>query len=73
MEKTNIHKFLYVIAALLFLGFGISFGVDAINYNDYMGSAPLYVYAIIRAVEFLVPSIVVFVIALFIRKRIQKD
>ena len=50
------------------LGFAISFGVDAYNYNIFMGSAPLYAYAIVRAVEFIIPSFVAFVIALIIKK-----
>ncbi|MBQ7800360.1 MAG: hypothetical protein IJ370_07685 [Oscillospiraceae bacterium] len=71
MKKTNIHKLLYAISILLVLGFAVSFGIDACNYNDYMGSAPLYVYAIVRAVEFIPLSIIVFIVALIIRKKFK--
>ena len=72
MEKNNIYKFLYAISALLVLGFAISFGVDIYKYNNnmYMSSAPLYAYAIVRAVTFIVPSIIVFIVALIVKKKL---
>ena len=68
MRKAILYKTLFIVSALLILGFAISFGVDAYNYNIFMGSAPLYAYAIVRAVEFIIPSFVAFVIALIIKK-----
>jgi hypothetical protein len=38
-----------------------------------MGSAPLYAYALIRAVEFIVPSIIVFVVAIICKKKYSKS
>ena len=59
MKKENWHKFLFVISALLVVGFTIAFGVDAYKYNAnlYLGSAPLYVYALVDAVEYLLAVI----------------
>ena len=53
MKKENIYKFLYIVAALLVVGFAVDFGVDAYKYSTggYLGSAPLYVYALVDAVE----------------------
>ena len=72
MKKNNIYKFLYAVSTLLVLGFAISLGVDAYKYNNniYIGSAPLYAYALIRAVEFIVPSIIVFIVALITKKKL---
>ena len=71
MKKNNIYKFLYTISALLVLGFFISFGVDIYHYNTrVMGSAPLYLYALVRAIEFIVPSIIVFIVALIVKKKL---
>ena len=72
MKNNSIYKFLYVISALLVLGFAISFGVDIYKYNNnmYMSSAPLYAYAIVRAVTFIVPSITVFIVALIVKKKL---
>lgn len=74
MKKENWHKFLFVISALLVVGFAIAFGVDAYKYNTggYVGSAPLYAYALVRAVEFILPSIVVFVAAIICKKKFPK-
>ena len=74
MRKENIHKFLYIISALLVVGFAIAFGVDAYKYNTggYLGSAPLYVYALVDAVEYLLPSLVFFIAGLICKKKFSK-
>ena len=74
MKKENWHKFLFVISALLVVGFAIAFGVDAYKYNTggYLGSAPLYAYALVDAVEYLLPSIIIFVAALICKKKFSK-
>lgn len=69
MKKSNIHKFLYAVSAFLVLGFVIRFGVDVYKYDIYMGSAPLYVYALVRAIEFIVPSIIVFIVSVIVKKK----
>ena len=74
MKKENWHKFLFVISALLVVGFAIAFGVDAYKYNTggYLGSAPLYAYALVDAVEYLLPSIIIFVAAIICKKKFAK-
>ena len=71
MRKENIHKFLYIISVLLVVGFAIAFGVDAYKYNTggYLGSAPLYVYALVDAVEYLLPSLAFFIAGLICKKK----
>ncbi len=69
MKKSNLHKFLYAVSALLLLGFAIRFGVDAYRYDISMGSAPLYAYAILRAVQFILPGFLVFLGAIFTKKK----
>lgn len=69
MKKENIYKFLYAVSAFLVLGFAIRFGVDIFKYDTYNGSAPLYAYALVRLVEFIVPSIIVFVVAIIVKKK----
>ena len=75
MKKEHWHKILFVISALLVAGFAIAFGVDAYKYNNggYVGgSAPLYAYALVRAVEFILPSIITFVAAIICKKKFAK-
>lgn len=74
MKKENIHKFLYVVAALLVVGFAIAFGVDACKYNigGYLGSAPLHAYALVDAVEYLLPSLAFSIAGLICKKKFSK-
>ena len=74
MRKENIHKFLYIISVLLVVGFAIAFGVDAYKYNTggYLGSAPLYAYALVDAVEYLLPSLAFFIAAIICKKKFAK-
>lgn len=67
MKKQNVCKFLYIISALLLLGFFIRLGVDYSSYKFY--SAPFYFYFIIRVIEFIVPSSIIFAIAKITEKR----
>lgn len=75
MKKENWHKFLFVISALLVVGFTIAFGVDAYKYSTggYLGSAPLYVYALVDAVEYLLPSLAFFIAGLICKKKFAKN
>ena len=72
MKKENIYKFLYIVAALLVVGFAIA--VDAYKYNTggYLGSAPLYAYALVDAVEYLLPSLAFFIAAIICKKKFVK-
>ncbi len=74
MKKENIYKFLYIVAALLVVGFAVAFGVDAYKYHTggYLGSAPLYVYALVDALEYLLPSVAVFIAAILCKRKFAK-
>ena len=74
MKKEKIYIFLYIVAALLVVGFAIAFGVDAYKYNTggYLGSAPLYAYALVDVVEYLLPSLAFFIAGLICKKKYAK-
>ena len=69
MKRKNIHKFLYVISALLVLGFAIHTIVDACRYDSMLTSFPFYAFIIVHAVEYLLPSLIVFIAALIVKKK----
>ena len=69
MKKKWLYKILFIISALLLTGFFISFGVDIYKYDDYKTSAPLYAYALVRMIEFILPSIIVFIVGMIIKKK----
>lgn len=62
MKKENIYKFLYIVDIFLIVGFVIRLGIDYFKYDNFNNSAPFYIYILIRSVEFIVPSIIVFII-----------
>ena len=73
MKKKNIHKFIFIISALLILGFAIHTIVDAYRYDSMLTSFPFYAFVIVHAVEYLLPSLIVFIAALIVKKEVCKQ
>ena len=69
MKKANIYKFLYAISALFVLGFAIHTIVDACRYDSMLTSFPFYAFLLVNAVTYLVPSLLVFIVALIVKKK----
>lgn len=69
MKKENIYKFLYAVCIFLIVGFVIRLGADYFNATN---SAPFYVFVIERAVEFIIPSIIVFIVGKVMKKKYSK-
>jgi len=72
MKKENIYKFLYTVSVLLVIGFTIRLGVDYFQYDEMNNSAPFYAFIIERVVEFILPSIIVFIVAKVVKKKYSK-
>ena len=66
--KEIVYKVLYIVSALLALGFVILVGVDFFSYNTMLTSAPFYAFVLIRAIELLIPAVIVLVVALLLHK-----
>lgn len=69
MKKENIYKFLYIVSIILIIGFIIRLGVDWFKYDIINNSVPFYVYIIERAIEFILPSIIIFIFARITKKK----
>ena len=71
MKKESICRLLYTVAALLAAGFAVASGVDAYRYDTggYVGSAPLYLYILVNAIVYLLPSLALFLAAILCRKK----
>ena len=67
MKKENIYKFLYIVAALLVIGF-----IYKYNTGGYLGSAPLSVYILVNTIEYLLPSLAFFIAGLICKKKFSK-
>lgn len=72
MKKANIYKFLYVISALLVLGFAVHTIVDACRYDSMLTSFPFYAFIIVHAVEYLAPALIVCVAGLICKRKFAK-
>ncbi len=72
MKKENIYKFLYAVSVFLIIGFVIRLGVDYFKYNTHSNSAPFYAFVIERIVEFIIPSIIIFIVAKVVKKKYSK-
>lgn len=71
MKKENVYKFLYIVAIFLIIGFIIRLGVDYFKYYE-IYTLPFYYYIIERFLEFIVPSIIIFVLARLIKNKYVK-
>lgn len=72
MKKENIYKFLYAVSIFLIIWFAIRLGIDYFEYDDIANSAPFYVFIIERVVEFIIPSIIVFIVGTMMKKKYSK-
>ena len=68
MKKEKLPKLLFFISIILIIIFIISIIYDYSNYQ-LSSSAPFYIFILVRAVEFLFPSLVLIIIGLFLKKK----
>ena len=73
MNKEKIYKFLYGISIFLIIVFVIMLVIDYIYYDIRNNSAPFYAFILVRILEFLIPSILIFIIAKIVRKKYGKN
>ncbi len=72
MKKENMYKFLYAVCIFLVVGFVIRLGADYFQYDNINNSAPFYVFVIARLLEFILPGIIIFVVAKIMKKKYSK-
>lgn len=69
MNKIFLYNLLYIISILLATAFCVTVAVDSYRYSHSFYSAPFYIFVFARAITFLLPSLVSFVIGKIIRKK----
>ena len=72
MRKENIYKLLYAISILLIIAFVIIIVADYFKYDNLNNLAPFYVFIITRMIEFIMPSVVIFIIGRMTKKKYSK-
>lgn len=65
-KKSNI---LAYIAIALMITFGVMVLIDSMNYDEMLNSAPFSALALVRFLEFMVPSIILVMIARNLKKK----
>ncbi|HQM97404.1 MAG TPA: hypothetical protein PK705_10405 [Clostridia bacterium] len=73
MKKKNWYKFMYIISGLLVAGFIIRLIADYIQYDPIATSFPFYASVLMRSIEFLLPSLIVFITAIIFKKFAKKN
>ena len=69
MNKQDISKFLKVISVILVIGFIVIMIFDYRNYNSNETSFPFYTYIITRSLEFILPSIISFIVSMILKRK----
>ncbi len=67
MNKKVVYWILYGVAIAFALAFAVVFTVDCVRYDGISTSAPLDAILLLRALEFLLPSLIALGIGLFVK------
>lgn len=71
--KEKLSKLFLGLSLVLIIIFIIWLVIDYINYDTSSNSAPFYAYILIRSLEFILPSLILFVISIVLRKREKNE
>lgn len=67
--KNTVYKLLYIIAIMLILLFIVFICIDYSKYDSLTFSAPFSAYVFSRLLEFILPSIILFIVALLFKRK----
>ena len=69
MKKITLYKIFYIAAIILAAAFCVLVAVDSYKYSNALNSAPFYVFVLARAVVFLTPALVSFIVGKILHKK----
>lgn len=70
-KNINLQKFLFFASILLAVGFVIRFAADVYLISVGHNSAPAWLFLIVRAIVFLVPAAICFVVSMVLKKKAE--
>ena len=73
MKKETIWKILFTLSILLLAAFVVNTIIDYINYSTSFTSAPFSVFILVNAVMFILPSAILAIIGLIIKRKINRQ
>lgn len=71
MNKTFLYKLFYIIAIVLAVVFCVLVAIDSYKYTTTLNSAPFYIFVLVRAITFLLPALISFIIGKIIRHKLK--
>ena len=71
--KEKLSKLFLGLSLVLIIIFIIWLIIDYINYDSFSNSAPFYAYILIRSLEFILPSLILFIISIVLKKKEEKN
>lgn len=69
MKKITLYKIFYIAAIMLAAAFCVFVAVDSYRYTNSINSAPFYVFVLARALVFLTPALVSFIVGKILHKK----
>ena len=71
MKKITLYKIFYIAAIMLAAAFCVLVAVDSYKYTHTVNSAPFYVFVLARAIVFLTPALVSFIVGRILHKKLK--
>lgn len=69
MRRGNAYRILYALAVALLVGFCACLCADWLHYDGANDSAPFYVFVLVRAAEWILPSLASFAAGRIVQKK----
>lgn len=69
MKKITLYKIFYIAAIILATAFCVLVAVDSYKYTTTLNSAPFYIFVLARAVVFLIPALITFIVGKILHKK----
>lgn len=69
MKKITLYKIFYIAAIMLAAAFCVLVAVDSYRYTHSLNSAPFYVFVLARALVFLTPALITFIVGMILHKK----
>lgn len=69
MKKITLYKIFYIAAIILTAAFCVLVAIDSYRYTNTLNSAPFYVFVLARAVVFLTPALIAFIVGKILHKK----
>lgn len=71
MKRITLYKIFYIAAIMLAAAFCVLVAVDSYKYSATLNSAPFYIFVLARAITFLLPALIAFIVGIILHKKLK--